>query len=208
MPSPYPISVITRGGIVELEGLAEFTDPGNQPSGAGPQGPKGDKGDTGTTGASGASGETGSPGDVGPRGVQGVQGVAGTAGAAGATGATGPTGSTGPQGVKGDTGAAGSTGATGSAGATGATGATGPQGAPGDSGIHGPQTSPSIPTTTVPFTNPFGFACLVTVRGGTVSAVAVDGHVIGLIAGVFVLPVGSTIALTYAVSPAWDWFGL
>lgn len=74
--------------------------------------------------------------------------------------------------------------------------------------ITGPQAAPNVPASTVALTNPFAFPCLVTVRGGTVSAVAVDGHTVGVTAGSVLVPVGKTIAMTYAVAPAWDWFGL
>lgn len=70
------------------------------------------------------------------------------------------------------------------------------------------QTPPAVPVSTTPLANPFAFACVVTVRGGTVSQIAVDGNGIGLVDGTVLVPNGSTITLTYAVAPAWDWFGL
>jgi hypothetical protein len=72
----------------------------------------------------------------------------------------------------------------------------------------GALTPPAVPGSTTAQTNNLGYACLVTVQGGTVSAIAVDGVTVGLIAGVVVVPNGSTITLTYAVAPTWKWFGL
>jgi hypothetical protein len=75
-------------------------------------------------------------------------------------------------------------------------------------GLAGGQTAPAVPASTVALPNPFPFACLVAVRGGTVTGVAVDGTTIGTVAGTFVVPSGSTITLTYSVAPTWTWFGL
>jgi hypothetical protein len=72
---------------------------------------------------------------------------------------------------------------------------------------HGPQTPPTIPASTVPRANPFGFACLVTIHG-TVSAVAINGAALALLGSLYLVPAGETITLTYVVAPTWDWFGL
>lgn len=69
------------------------------------------------------------------------------------------------------------------------------------------QTPPAVPASTSALTNPFLFGCLVTVRGGTVTVIAVDGTTVGTINGTFILPNGSTITLTYAVAPTWTWYG-
>jgi hypothetical protein len=74
--------------------------------------------------------------------------------------------------------------------------------------ITGTITPPAVPASTVAYTNSFGFACLVTIYGGTVTVIAVGGTTVGLIAGCFVVPAGGTIAITYAVAPTWTWFGL
>jgi hypothetical protein len=72
----------------------------------------------------------------------------------------------------------------------------------------GPQTAPGIPSTTVPFTNPFPFDCTVFINGGTVSAVAIGGTTTGQTSGMFRVPYGQTITLTYTVVPtSWTWFG-
>jgi hypothetical protein len=69
-------------------------------------------------------------------------------------------------------------------------------------------TAPAVPASTVAYTNKFGFACMCTIYGGTVTVIAIDGVTVGLIAGAFVVPSGSTVAITYAVAPTWTWFGL
>lgn len=74
--------------------------------------------------------------------------------------------------------------------------------------IAGAQTAPAVPATTVALANPFTFACLVTVRGGTVTVIAIDGTTVGTVDGLFLVPAGSTITLTYSVAPTWTWYGL
>lgn len=66
---------------------------------------------------------------------------------------------------------------------------------------------PAIPASTVALTNPFGVDCMVTVFGGTVSAITISGTVTGLTSGAFRVPAGQTITLTYTVTPSWSWFG-
>ncbi|TCR64699.1 right-handed parallel beta-helix repeat-containing protein [Bosea sp. BK604] len=69
--------------------------------------------------------------------------------------------------------------------------------------------SPTIPATTVEFANPFGCSCIVTVSGGTVSAIAVGPAgstvVTGVTSGPVVVPNGQVIKLTYTVAPTWVW---
>jgi hypothetical protein len=72
----------------------------------------------------------------------------------------------------------------------------------------GPLAAPAVPASTTPLTNTLGVAALVTVRGGTVSAIAVDGVTVGTTDGAVVVPAGSTITLTYSVAPTWTWFGI
>lgn len=71
----------------------------------------------------------------------------------------------------------------------------------------GHQTSPSVPSTTVPLTNPFPFHCTVMVSGGTVTAIAIGGTSTGLTSGSFRVPANQTITLTYSAAPSWTWFG-
>ncbi len=72
----------------------------------------------------------------------------------------------------------------------------------------GALTPPSIPASTTAYTNSYGYPCMVSVYGGTVTAIAVDGVATGQTSGVFTIPPGKTITLTYSVAPTWRWFGL
>lgn len=73
----------------------------------------------------------------------------------------------------------------------------------------GKQAAPAVPASTVAKTNPFTFACLVRVKGGTVSAITVGGAAAGGATPALVLvDVDEAIALTYTVAPTWDWFGI
>lgn len=74
--------------------------------------------------------------------------------------------------------------------------------------VAGSQTPPAIPLTTVALTNPFAFACLVSISGGTVAVIAINSVVSGVIAGLVLVPKNGTITLTYVVAPTWTWFGL
>lgn len=67
--------------------------------------------------------------------------------------------------------------------------------------------SPSVPASTVAYTNAFGVDCAVFVTGGTVSAIAIGGTSTGLTSGSFRVPANQTITLTYTVAPTWTWFG-
>lgn len=66
---------------------------------------------------------------------------------------------------------------------------------------------PAVPATTVALLNPFWRDAAVTITGGTVSAIAVDGTATGLAATghTVIVPSGRTITLTYTVAPAWSW---
>jgi hypothetical protein len=69
----------------------------------------------------------------------------------------------------------------------------------------GHQTSPGVPASTVALVNPFYRDAAVTVSGGTVTVVAVDGTSTGITSGTVFVPTGKTITLTYSVAPAWVW---
>lgn len=71
-------------------------------------------------------------------------------------------------------------------------------------GVAGP---PTVPGSTVAYTNTYGFDCTVYVNGGTVSAVAINGATTGQTSGMFRVPAGQTITLTYSSVPTWTWFG-
>ncbi len=71
----------------------------------------------------------------------------------------------------------------------------------------GPITPPAVPATTVAYTNNYGVDMTVFVNGGTVTVVAIGGTTTGQVAGLFRVPAGQTITLTYSVAPTWTWFG-
>jgi hypothetical protein len=71
-------------------------------------------------------------------------------------------------------------------------------------GVLGP---PTVPATTVAYTNAYGLDCEVNVNGGTVTAVAIGGSATGRTSGPFTVPAGQTITLTYSAAPTWTWFG-
>jgi hypothetical protein len=64
---------------------------------------------------------------------------------------------------------------------------------------------PTIPATTVDFWNKSMRDCAVSVAGGTVTVIAVDGTATGLITGTVLVPAGKKITLTYSVAPTWTW---
>lgn len=75
--------------------------------------------------------------------------------------------------------------------------------------IQGAANTP-VPTPAIgasPFTavNAAGIPVVVTVTGGTVSAIALNGTATGLTSGSVVVPAGSSITLTYSVAPTWTW---
>jgi hypothetical protein len=70
-------------------------------------------------------------------------------------------------------------------------------------------TPPAVPASTVAFNNgtgtPMWRNATVTVIGGTVTVIAVDGVATGLTSGTVIVPSGKTITLTYSVAPTWKW---
>lgn len=77
------------------------------------------------------------------------------------------------------------------------------QGASWDRG--GGFTTPAVPASTTPVTNTTGVPATVVITGGTVTAVTVGGTSAGSGDGTYVVPAGSTIAVTYSVAPTWTW---
>ncbi len=67
-------------------------------------------------------------------------------------------------------------------------------------------TQPTLPLTTVPYTNVTGYDCMVSLRGGTITAIAVGGTSTGQTAGTFRVPNQQSITVTYTGSPTWTWF--
>lgn len=66
--------------------------------------------------------------------------------------------------------------------------------------------SPTVPATTVAYTNNFGSSAMVYLVGGTVTAVAIGGTNTGSTSGAFRIPAGQSITLTYSSVPTWTWF--
>jgi len=69
-------------------------------------------------------------------------------------------------------------------------------------------TAPAIPATTVNYTNAYGYPCQVQVYGGTVTEIDIDDIATGLTSGIFMIPPGGTINITYSAAPSWRWWGL
>jgi hypothetical protein len=65
--------------------------------------------------------------------------------------------------------------------------------------------SPAVPLTTVPVTNATGTVVAVTVTGGTLTFVFVNGVQAGTTAGTYLVPVAGTISVTYSAAPTWAW---
>ena len=68
-----------------------------------------------------------------------------------------------------------------------------------------PATNPVSGTT---YTNYFGCPVLVTISGGTVTQIAINGVNTGLTSGAFVLGPDNSIKVTHSSNPAWTWTGL
>jgi hypothetical protein len=66
-------------------------------------------------------------------------------------------------------------------------------------------TTPAVPASTVAQFNPNGYPVQVTVTGGTVTVISVNGTVTGQTSGTVTVPTGGTIAITYSVAPTWAW---
>lgn len=65
--------------------------------------------------------------------------------------------------------------------------------------------APVVPATTVALANPFWRDAAVTVSGGAVTAITVDGAATGATSGTVFVPTGKSIAVTYSVAPSWNW---
>jgi hypothetical protein len=66
---------------------------------------------------------------------------------------------------------------------------------------------PTLPASGVMTTNDHYKPVVVYVRGGTVTAVNIDGTGLSLAGGTFWLPPKATITVTYSVAPTWHWYG-
>lgn len=70
----------------------------------------------------------------------------------------------------------------------------------------GAVTAPAVPASTVAYQNTFWRDAAVTITGGTVTAITVDGVVTGLTSGTVIVPSGKTISWTGAAAPTWKWW--
>lgn len=66
-------------------------------------------------------------------------------------------------------------------------------------------TAPSVPASGTPLVSPYGAPMYVTVTGGVVSAIVVNGTTLGITSGTFLLPPGGIVTLTYTSAPSWAW---
>lgn len=74
-----------------------------------------------------------------------------------------------------------------------------------NSRLRGNVAAPGIPASTTDLLNPFQRDAAVTITGGTVTAVAVDGVATGITSGTVVVPTQKNIRLTYSAAPSWTW---
>ena len=75
------------------------------------------------------------------------------------------------------------------------------------SSVNGPvPATPAVPASTVNQQNTNAFPVLVTLTGGTMTNVSVNGQTVGTGApGPYLVPSGGVIAMTYTVAPTWVW---
>lgn len=69
-------------------------------------------------------------------------------------------------------------------------------------------TPPVIPASNTPVVNDKGASCVVTVVGGTVSQILVNGTFFGQTSGDVTLSPNDSITLIYTVAPTWTWVKL
>jgi hypothetical protein len=65
--------------------------------------------------------------------------------------------------------------------------------------------TPAVPASTVAQVNATGQYVVVTITGGTLTFVFVNGVQVGTTAGSYAVPPGGTISITYSVAPTWAW---
>jgi hypothetical protein len=73
---------------------------------------------------------------------------------------------------------------------------------------QGAQTAPAMPASTATHTNTFGFTCTVSVYGGTVTDIKLDGVSLGVTSGIFTVAPDESVSVTYSAAPTWKWWGL
>lgn len=69
----------------------------------------------------------------------------------------------------------------------------------------GTTAAPGVPVSNTPLTSTLNWDVLVTITGGTMTNVVINGVSVGSGAGTYVLPALGTITLTYTVAPTWTW---
>jgi hypothetical protein len=68
--------------------------------------------------------------------------------------------------------------------------------------------TPGVPASGTPVVSTFNQPVTVTITGGTMSNVTINGQTVGAGAGTYVIPPLGTITMTYTVAPTWNWFSL
>jgi hypothetical protein len=72
----------------------------------------------------------------------------------------------------------------------------------------GTTNTPSVPATTVVQLNTNTWPVFVTITGGALTFVFVNGVQVGTTAGTYVVPAGQGISITYSSAPTWAWSGV
>jgi hypothetical protein len=68
--------------------------------------------------------------------------------------------------------------------------------------------TPGVPASNTPVVSTYSFPVLVTITGGTMTNVTINGVTVGTGAGTYVLPAFGTIQMTYSAAPTWAWVGI
>ena len=68
-----------------------------------------------------------------------------------------------------------------------------------------PIATPAVPASGTAIANGYGVPVVVTVTGGTVTAISIGGNATPQTSGAVVVPAGQTISLTYSAAPTWTW---
>lgn len=74
-----------------------------------------------------------------------------------------------------------------------------------DSPEFDPVTAPAVPASGVEFHNPFPNDVRVTISGGSVTGIKVEGVNLGITSGTIFLPIDEHITITYSSPPTWSW---
>jgi hypothetical protein len=65
--------------------------------------------------------------------------------------------------------------------------------------------APGVPASLTPVVSTYNNPVFVTITGGTMTNVSINGVTVGTGAGTYVLPALGTIVMTYTVAPTWNW---